>query len=100
DFGDLLGAKHETLPTRSLTSNLMSADAAAGLTSETTPKEAWDNFAGGLSQQIVDDTPWDSQPVIRRAPGPPFGPAEWDERTQKFEERQAQRAQRVGGSGQ
>eukprot|EP00439_Symbiodinium_sp_Y106_P045575 s673_g5.t2 len=100
DFGALLGAKHEALPSRSLVSHLMSADAAAGLTSETTPREAWDDFAGGLSRQIVDDTPWDSQPVIRRAPGPPFGPAEWDERTQKFEERQAQRAQRAAGSGQ
>jgi len=46
--------------------------------------DAWSSFAGGLGLGIVDDTHWDVPlPRLRRAPGRPFGPPEWDERTRK-----------------
>ncbi|CAK9018611.1 Uncharacterized protein SCF082_LOCUS14158, partial [Durusdinium trenchii] len=53
--------------------------------------DTWDTFAGGLPSQILDDTSWDRLRLPRAVRSPPYGPAQWDERTQAFEERQEAR---------
>ncbi|CAK9046487.1 unnamed protein product [Durusdinium trenchii] len=67
--------------------------------------DTWDTFAGGLPSQILDDTSWDRLRLPRAVRSPPYGPAQWDERTQAFEERQEARqrpgrAEEEDGNGQ
>lgn len=69
--------------------SLMSDAAVAGSTRKLRALDCWDSFAGGLADGILDDSHWDSHPNPRRSPGPPFGPADWDERTRRFEQRAA-----------
>lgn len=59
---------------------LFGDDALAGSTSSHRAHDAWESFAGGLQEDIIDDTYWDAPKQPRAIKFvQPYGPPEWDE---------------------
>lgn len=62
---------------------LLGDDLTASFKKDRQASTVWQDFGGGLSERVIDDTHWDHPRPARAVFGAPFGPPEWDDRREE-----------------